>query len=39
MANGKIIASGTAAQVSADRAVVDAYLGDEVALASAEPAP
>ena len=39
MANGKIIASGTAAQVSAERAVVDAYLGDEVALASAEPAP
>ena len=36
MANGKIIASGTVAQMSADRAVVDAYLGDEVALAPAE---
>jgi branched-chain amino acid transport system permease protein len=36
MANGKIIASGTVAQVSSDRAVVDAYLGDEVALAPAE---
>jgi branched-chain amino acid transport system permease protein len=39
MANGKIIASGTVAQMSADRAVVDAYLGDEVALAPAEPTP
>jgi branched-chain amino acid transport system permease protein len=38
MANGKIIASGTVAEVSTDRAVVDAYLGDEVALAPAEPA-
>ncbi|MGH3297211.1 MAG: ABC transporter ATP-binding protein, partial [Trebonia sp.] len=47
MANGKIIASGTVAEVSADQAVVDAYLGDQVALAvgsalavghSAEPA-
>jgi ABC-type branched-subunit amino acid transport system ATPase component/ABC-type branched-subunit amino acid transport system permease subunit len=37
MANGKIIASGTVAEVSGDRAVVDAYLGDEVALAPAEP--
>ncbi|MGI8448315.1 MAG: hypothetical protein ACR2MP_14270, partial [Streptosporangiaceae bacterium] len=36
-ANGKIIASGTVAEVSGDRAVVDAYLGDEVALAAAEP--
>jgi branched-chain amino acid transport system permease protein len=36
MANGKIIANGTVAQVSGDRAVVDAYLGDEVALAPAE---
>ena len=36
MANGKIIASGTVAQVSGDRAVIDAYLGDEVALAPAE---
>ncbi len=33
MANGKIIASGTVAEVSADQAVVDAYLGDQVALA------
>jgi branched-chain amino acid transport system permease protein len=33
MANGKIIASGTVAEISADRAVVDAYLGDQVALA------
>jgi branched-chain amino acid transport system permease protein len=39
MANGKIIASGTVAEVSGDRAVVDAYLGDEVLLAAAEPAP
>jgi branched-chain amino acid transport system permease protein len=31
MANGKIIASGTVAEVSADGAVVDAYLGDSVA--------
>ena len=36
MANGKIIASGTVAQVSSDRTVVDAYLGDQVALAPAE---
>ncbi len=36
MANGKIIASGTVAEVSGDRAVIDAYLGDEVALAPAE---
>ncbi|MDX6338261.1 MAG: branched-chain amino acid transport system ATP-binding protein livM [Streptosporangiaceae bacterium] len=36
MASGKIIASGTVAQVSGDRAVIDAYLGDEVALAPAE---
>ena len=35
MANGKIIASGTVAEVSADQAVVDAYLGDQVALATA----
>lgn len=31
MANGKIIADGSVAQVSADSAVVDAYLGDSVA--------
>ncbi len=36
MANGKIIASGTVAEVSGDRAVVNAYLGDQVALAAAE---
>ncbi len=36
MANGKIIASGTVAQVSGDHTVVDAYLGDEVALVPAE---
>ena len=36
MASGKIIANGTVAEVSGDRAVVDAYLGDEVALAPAE---
>ena len=37
MANGAIIASGTVAEVSADPAVVDAYLGDQVALAVASP--
>ena len=37
MANGKIIASGTVAEVSADPAVVDAYLGDQVALAVGNP--
>ena len=37
MANGKIIASGTVAEVSADPAVVDAYLGDQVALAIGNP--
>jgi branched-chain amino acid transport system permease protein len=36
MANGKIIASGTVAEVSSDRAVVDAYLGDELVLAPVE---
>jgi branched-chain amino acid transport system ATP-binding protein/branched-chain amino acid transport system permease protein len=35
MANGKIIASGTVAEVSANQAVIDAYLGDQVALATA----
>jgi ABC-type branched-subunit amino acid transport system ATPase component len=39
MANGKIIAAGTVAEVSGDRAVVDAYLGDETSLAPAEPTP
>jgi ABC-type branched-subunit amino acid transport system ATPase component/ABC-type branched-subunit amino acid transport system permease subunit len=33
MANGKIIANGSVAEISADQAVVDAYLGDQVALA------
>lgn len=37
MANGKIIANGTVAEVSADQAVVDAYLGDQVALAAGRP--
>jgi branched-chain amino acid transport system permease protein len=37
MANGKIIAAGTVAEVSADQAVVDAYLGDQVALAAGNP--
>ncbi len=37
MANGKIIAVGTVAEVSADPAVVDAYLGDQVALAVGPP--
>lgn len=37
MANGKIIATGTVAEVSADPAVVDAYLGDQVALAAGNP--
>jgi branched-chain amino acid transport system permease protein len=36
MANGKIIACGTVAEVSADQAVVDAYLGDQVALATGQ---
>jgi branched-chain amino acid transport system permease protein len=39
MANGKIIATGSVAEVSGDRAVVDAYLGDETSLAPAEPTP
>ncbi|HEY0937550.1 MAG TPA: ABC transporter ATP-binding protein, partial [Trebonia sp.] len=34
MANGKVIASGTVAEVSTNQAVVDAYLGDQVALAT-----
>jgi branched-chain amino acid transport system permease protein len=37
MANGKIIARGTAAEVSADPAVADAYLGDQVALTAGNP--
>jgi branched-chain amino acid transport system permease protein len=38
MASGAIIASGTVAEVSADPAVIDAYLGDQVALATAHNA-
>lgn len=41
MASGAIIASGTVAEVAAAPAVIDAYLGDQVALATAphlEPA-
>lgn len=37
MANGKIIAAGTVAEVSANQAVVDAYLGDQMALAADAP--
>ena len=36
MATGSVIAEGTVAEVSRDRAVVDAYLGDDMALAPAE---
>lgn len=35
MANGQVIANGTVSQVSADRVVVDAYLGDELGLTAA----
>ena len=36
MANGQIIANGTVAEVGRNRAVVDAYLGDELTLATVE---
>ncbi|UQX86953.1 branched-chain amino acid ABC transporter ATP-binding protein/permease [Jatrophihabitans telluris] len=36
MSNGAVIAEGTVAEVSAERSVVDAYLGDEIALVPKE---
>jgi branched-chain amino acid transport system permease protein len=34
MANGRIITQGSVAEISADQAVIDAYLGDSMAMAS-----
>jgi ABC-type branched-subunit amino acid transport system ATPase component len=35
MANGRIITQGSVAEISADQAVIDAYLGDSLVVPSA----